>query len=101
MEPISKTRITFLGLPVEPVEPVEFGKISDFIFPGKQDKALTGQRNKALNPNQVSILKLQFCRLFYNIQAGQIRIVGIYTISAKWNSMAWIVWPLSADQKDR
>jgi hypothetical protein len=79
-------RITFLGLPVEPVEPVEFRKISDFIFPGKR---ANGKRNKALNPNHVSILKLQFCRLFYNIQAGQIRIVEIYTISDKLNFMAW------------
>jgi len=70
--------------------------MSDFIFSGQ-----TGQQNNALNPNHVSILKSQFCRLFYNIQAGQIRIVDIYTISDKLNLMAWKVRPLSIDWKDR
>jgi hypothetical protein len=33
-EPISKILIMVLGWPVEPVEPVKIGKISDIIFNG-------------------------------------------------------------------
>jgi hypothetical protein len=68
-EPISKIvdhPIGVFGWRVVPFSPLRRLKSEKYLilfFPGIQGKAITGQPNKALNPNHVNILTLATIRL--------------------------------------